>query len=169
MLLEGILLTMYLLLYLVWFVVLFWMVLMNKKKVKTAAKKSVDLGTNAKLTEIVNKWRPIIGVDPVYIINLKIGITEDPSFADNPAWIDGLSSDNTHPAASLYINATWLEQNRSNEYDINYYIVHELCHIIVFEAFVMANPAYKYEGLQARANETLVMKMTSAIMHAYQA
>lgn len=147
-------------------VVLVWVTTMKKKRSLKQSKER-DLSSPQKLQELINKWRKIIGVDPVYIINLKIGITENPALIDHPAWIDGLSTETKHPAVDLYINAAWLDSNRTNEYEINLYIIHELCHIIVFDAFIMANPEYKYEGLQARANETLTMKIASAIMQIY--
>ena len=144
-----------------------WMV-DQMKKAKLPKCKKVDFSSAKKIQVLIDKWRNIIGVDPVYLISLKVGITEDPALINNPAWIEGLGSENKHPSVTICVNANWLEQNKYDEYEINSTIVHELTHIICFDAFVMADSEYRYEGMKARAAEIITMKITSAIMKVAQ-
>jgi hypothetical protein len=122
----------------------------------------IDLSSHQKLEEIVNKWRDIVGVDPIYLIE----IIESPD-NDFPAWIDGLSLDNPHPTVNMFINANWLQKNKRNEKEIISTIIHELVHIMIWDQIIQINPEYKYVGVQARANEVLTMKITKAIIHSY--
>ncbi len=109
---------------------------------------------------LIEKWRNILGIDPVY----EIQFIESPEDNGYPAWIDGLDTNNTHPTANIFINAAWLQKNKNDENKIVGIIVHELLHIILFESFVMIDPTYTYVGIKARANEILTMKLTNAIM-----
>jgi len=121
-----------------------------------------SLSSHHKLEELVNKWRDIVGVDPVYLIE----IIESPE-GSHPAWIDGLSLDNPHPTVHIFINGNWLIKNKNNERELNATIVHELVHIMLWDQIIQINPDFEYSGIQARANEILTMKITKAIMHAY--
>jgi hypothetical protein len=129
------------------------------KKTKAAA----DFTSPLFIMKLIEKWRNIVGVDPVYVINMKIGVSEDPAMSNMPAWIEGLDQENHHPAVTIFINQATLEQVESAQ-EILEYVIHELCHIVIWDALVMANPEYRYTGMQARATEILVMKMTSAIL-----
>src|ERR1041385_4883280 len=95
----------------------------------------IDLSSHQKLEEIVNKWRDIVGVDPIYIIE----IIESPD-NDFPAWIDGLSLDNPHPTVNMFINANWLQKNKRNEKEIVSTIIHELVHIMIWDQIIQINP-----------------------------
>ena len=123
----------------------------------------IDLSSHTKLEEIVNKWRDIVGVDPIYIIE----IIESPEDNGFPAWVDGLSLDNPHPTVHMFINGSWLQVNKNNDQEIISTIVHELVHIMIWDQIIQINPNYKYSGVQARANEILTMKITKAIMYSY--
>lgn len=129
--------------------------------------KNIDFGSQKKLQELIDKWRTIVGVDPIYQIHLKVGITEEPDLANSPAWMEGLNITNVHPDVRLCINNDWLQHNRSNEYEINLYIIHELLHIVIYNAFIMIDRDYEHTGLKAFANEMLTMKMANAIMTTY--
>ena len=126
-------------------------------------KPKIDLSSHQKLEEIVNKWRDIVGVDPIYAIE----IIESPDDNGFPAWIDGLSLDNPHPTVHMFINASWMEKNKNDEKEIVSTLVHELVHIMIWDHIIQINPDYKYIGVQARANEMLTMKITKAIMYSY--
>lgn len=122
-----------------------------------------DFSDHTKLEEAIEYWRGIIGVDPIYIIE----IIESPEDNGFPAWVDGLSLDNPHPVVHIFINANWLQKNKHNEHEIISTLIHELVHIMIWEPIIQINPKYKYEGVQARANEILTMKVTKAIMTSY--
>ncbi len=127
-------------------------------------KKTVGNFTAHKYIEkLIKKWRQILGVDSVYVIQF----IESPEDTGYPAWVDGLSPDNPHPTANIFINSAWLQKNKDNEEKIIELIIHELLHIIVYHAFIMIDPNYKYKGLKAFANEVLVMKITKAIIIAH--
>lgn len=123
----------------------------------------LDLDSHQKLEEAVNKWRDIVGVDPIYMIE----IIESPEDNGFPAWVDGLSLDNPHPTVHMFINAAWIADNKGNEKEIITTIVHELVHIMIWDQIIQINPDFKYVGIQARANEILTMKITKAIIHSY--
>jgi Zn-dependent protease with chaperone function len=127
-------------------------------------KSKTDLSSHQKLDELVTKWRAIIGVDPIYIIE----IIESPDDNGFPAWVDGLSLDNPHPVVHVIINSEWLQKNKYNEEEITEIVIHELLHIVLFDTIIMIDPNYKYEGIKARANELLTMKMTAALMALYR-
>lgn len=126
-------------------------------------KPKIDFSDHVVLDEIVSKWRNIVGVDPVYLIE----IIENPEDDGFPAYVDGLTIDNPHPTAHIFINAHWLQRNKYNEREIISTVIHELVHIMIFDPIIQMNPQYKYEGVQARANENLTMKITRAIMLSY--
>lgn len=128
-----------------------------KKSTKT------DFSDHKKLEETINYWREIVGVDPIYIIE----IIESPDDNGFPAWVDGLSLDNPHPVVHIFINATWLQKNKYNEQEVISTLVHELVHIMIWDPIIQINSEYKYEGIQARANEMLTMKITKAIITSY--
>jgi len=134
----------------------------HPKSVEMKKKNKVDLSSHKKLEGLVNKWRDIVGVDPIYII--EIIESTDTSF---PAWVDGLSLDNPHPTVNMFINANWLQKNKNNEKEIVSTIIHELVHIMIWDQIIQINPNYEYSGVQARANELLTMKITKAIMYSY--
>lgn len=123
----------------------------------------IDLSSHQKLEEMVIKWREVVGVDPIYIIE----IIESPEDSGFPAWLDGLSLDNPHPTVHMFINANWMHKNKSDEREILTVIIHELVHIMIWDQIIHINPNYKYVGIQARANEMLTMKITKAIINSY--
>jgi len=122
-----------------------------------------DFSDHKKLEELMHTWREIIGVDPIYIIE----IIESPEDNGFPAWVDGLSLDNPHPVVHIFINANWLQQNKNNEKEIISTLIHELVHVMIWDQIIQINPEYKYEGVKARANEVLTMKITRAIITSY--
>ncbi len=126
-----------------------------------------DYSSPKKLEELVNKWRGVVGVDPIYIIRLKVGITEDRDLIDTPAWTLGLETTSKYPDVTICFNAILLQENKNDLREITSMIVHELIHIMMWDQLVTIDPSYIYEGLKARANEILTMKLTHAIMHAY--
>ena len=143
--------------------ILFIMVdMMKRKKVLKEIKE--DYSSIEKIEYLIDKWRDLLGIDPVYLIYLKIGITENQALSNSPAWVEGLDKDNMHPTVNLCINAKWLEENKYNGAAVEETIIHELLHIICFDAFMMANPEYRYAGMMARANEILTIKITNTIM-----
>lgn len=123
----------------------------------------IDFSDHKVFEEHVDKWRVIVGVDPVYLIE----IIESPDNSGFPAWVDGLSLDNPHPTAHIFINANWLQKNKYNEKEIISTLVHELVHVMIWDQIIQINPEYKYEGVKARANEVLTMKITHAIITSY--
>jgi hypothetical protein len=123
-------------------------------------KNKTNHGTTKNIERLITKWRSILGIDPVYIIQY-IEATDDNG---HPAWIDGLTIDNPHPTANIFINADWLERHKHNEKKITELIIHELLHALLFDPFLILDPNYKYEGNKARVNEALVMKLTSAFI-----
>lgn len=131
---------------------------------KAKSSKKVDFSKTAKLFSLIEHWRSIIGVDPIYIIDLKIGIPDVEGLISTPAWVEGLDSSNQHPTATIFFNGIWLEEKKFDEYWILETVIHELCHIVIFDSLIMADPTYKYEGMRARASEILTMKMTNAIL-----
>lgn len=122
-----------------------------------------DFSDHKNLEEAINYWREIVGVDPIYIIE----IIESPDDNGFPAWVDGLSLDNPHPVVHIFVNANWLHKNKHNKREIISTLIHELVHIMIWDPLIQINPEYKYEGVQARANEILTMKITRAIMTSY--
>lgn len=123
-------------------------------------KPPIDYSAHKNLQELVEKWREIVGVDRIY----DIQIIESPEDTGHPAWIDGLSIDNPHPVVNIFVSSNWINTNRHNEKAVVEIIIHELIHIIVFQAFVMIDPNYKYDGVKALSNEILTMKITSGFM-----
>lgn len=130
-----------------------------KKKTKIVS----NFGTAKNIKRLIEKWRTIIGVDPIYIIQF-IETTDDLGY---PAWVDGINANNPHPMVNIVINSVWLDKNKHDQRKIESVIIHELLHIIIFDAFMIVDPNYKYKGNKARANEILTMKMSNAIMKVY--
>lgn len=127
----------------------------------------IDYSSPQKLQELIDKWRNIIGVDPICIIRIKIGITENQELIDTPAWTLGMETSNKYPDFTICFNAILLQDNKYDEREIISMIVHELIHIMLWDQLIVIDPNYVYDGLKARANEILTMKMTHAIMTAY--
>lgn len=148
---------------------------------KTTRKRRTRYNSIEILTKLVEDLRSIMGVDPVYLIDVKISDpikeiktskTEEEKqeleeLKDCPAWIEGLDKTNYHPMVTICFNKIHLEDHKYDEMFVLDSVVHELAHIVVWDSLIMANPNYEYEGLQARAAEVLVMKITAAIMAMY--
>lgn len=122
-------------------------------------KRKINFGAHTKLKEIVEKWRNIIGVDPIYIIHIAESTEEY-----GQAWIEGLGLQNVHPEVTIFFNSEWLNENKYKEEIITEIIIHELVHIIVYQLIIAIDPNYEYKGMKAFANEVLTMKITEAIM-----
>ena len=135
---------------------------------KSPNKGKIDYLSVENIENIVQSWRLILGVDPIYDIGFKVSEVDDPEYAGSAAWISGLTTDTVHPIVTINFNIDIIGENR---YDKEYMldtIIHELLHIVTWEAFVMADPTYEYKGLKARASEILVMKLTNAILKTHK-
>lgn len=122
-----------------------------------------DFSNYQELQQLINKWRNIVGIDQVYVIQL----IESPDDNGYPAWVEGLSIDNPHPSVNIFINANWIQKHKNNEKEVTEVVIHELIHILLFDAFTVIDPLYIHEGVKARANELLTMKITNSIMKVY--
>jgi hypothetical protein len=119
-----------------------------------------------RVERIVKKYRPRLGINPSYQVNVEI-ITESrwpKNMSDAAAWI---KEGNTHPVYTMNVRKSILVQydTENNPRQITQLVVHELLHIVFGEVLKDIKRNYNYDQ-DGKIEEKLVMQMARAIVPA---
>lgn len=123
-----------------------------------------NLQTQPELEKLVKRYRKRLGVDPVWVIYVRVIPESQIKKADKDcdAWIE---DESTHPVAHMNITQSALTRLKGHPRLITRLIVHELLHVVIGDAFKELKKNYNYDK-DGMIEESLVMRLARAIVPA---
>lgn len=123
-----------------------------------------NLQTQAELEKLVKRYRKRLGVDPVWVIHVKVVQDDKVKKTDKncDAWIE---DEESHPIAKMSIRQAALFRLKNYPRLITRLIVHELLHLVIGDAFKDLKKNYDYDK-DGMIEEALVMRLAKAVVPA---
>lgn len=120
--------------------------------------------TDARAKRVVEKWRTLLGINPLYRIFLRVNNTPDPKLKPKErADVEALCDvDQAYWKVTITLNAYEFEAK-----DLEYVLVHELLHVVMARTESLIRESYgdKHHGTAINLIESNVEQLAQAFMY----